>query len=156
MDPHTIHTQCCDMTKRRNKWGRSRNFSYISELCGRTSVSTCSDLCLLQPLWTRNSEINRLHWRFLACHRHGRFLWLHFSPWMIRSRLSTMDELPNSAAPTRMERCSDVPLRPCRGLFMVFAEGVTLKNCARATGPHCCVRCSLISCWSLKPTPTHF
>lgn len=47
---------------------------------------------------------------------------------LIRSRLNTMDELPNSPMLTGTQRCSNVLPRPHHGLFIVFTEGVTLKN----------------------------
>lgn len=54
---------------------------------------------------------------------------------LIRSRLNMMDELPNSPMLTGTERCSNVLPRPHHGLFMVFAEGVTLKNKNRSFPP---------------------
>lgn len=54
---------------------------------------------------------------------------------LIRSRLNTMDELPNSPMLTGTERCSNVLPRPHHGLFIVFAEGVTLKNKNRWSFP---------------------
>lgn len=46
-----------------------------------------------------------------------------------------MDELPNSPMLTGTERCSNVLPRPRHGLFIVFAEVVTLKNKSRWSFP---------------------
>lgn len=133
--------QCCDTAKWWNKWGRSRKIFTSSNCAERPALlrflifvrwdatrAYCSHCGrgILQLIWY-------IEVCFLACHRHGHFLLLHSSPWMIRSRLNTIDELPKSPLSTRMERCSNVPLHPRHGLFIVFAEGVTLKNKNRSS-----------------------
>lgn len=99
---------------------------------------------------------------FPTCRRRRRYLLLHSSPSMIRSRLNTMDELPNSPMLTGMERCSNVLPCPHHGLFIMFAQGVTLKNkcrssfsCSGSIDPCRCSCSSLMSRWIMKPRPSH-
>lgn len=121
--------QCCDTNEEAEEMRQKQKHFHIIKLCGKMflcfSISARWNVTL--AYWSHCGRgilklIRYVEVFFLACPL------LHSSPWMIRSRLNTMDELPNSPVSTRMERRSNVPLRPRHGLLIVFAEGVTVKN----------------------------
>lgn len=150
--------------KRQNKWGRnvstSSNYAERPKLLNfsisETLHASCSR-CRSRTL----KRIRCIEVCFPTWRRRRRYLWLHSSPWMIRSRLNTTDELPNSPMLTGMERCSNVLPCPHHGLFIMFAEGVTLKNknrssfsCSGSIDPCRCSCSSFMSRWIMKPRPS--
>lgn len=109
---------------------RQKHFHFV-KLCGKREKLLHFSIPLHAP---RTSGILKWIWgievRFPA---QTLFMTPFFS--LIRSRPNTMDELPNSPMLTGTERCSNVLPRPRHGLFIVFAEVVTLKNKSRWSFP---------------------
>lgn len=134
--PQQRWCQCCDTTKRRNKWGRNRNI-FASANCAerpaffRFSISAGWNVTRVYCSSCR-CRILKLIWYIKGC-----FFGMSTSQtFSIKPFFSFNDKITfehnwwaaKLSSVTRLERCSNVLLRPRHGLFILCAEGVTLRN----------------------------